>query len=423
MLTFKKIREPQYFQHFNCIAAECQDSCCTGWDVVIDQATYNAYQKCRNIFLKPLFREHIMINSNRVGNSTYVPYAVIKMNHHICPFLTGKRLCMIQKILSEEALSMTCATYPRTLNDVDGMLERSMCVSCPEVARLVLLNKEPMQFDITENAATVRNPQIPVLNTDVVLAASNKPYHYFKKIRVFIIALLQDRIYPLWQRLIMLSTFCSRLDQVTAEYYERDIPYLISYFTDKVRGGEFREPMNNASSNLEMQLQAMKILLDYRLQGEFIGERFLDCVSEFMQGLGFAEDIPLKVAIMRYAEAYEAYYQPFMEKHEYILENYLVNYVFKNLFPFGPQKNNLFEQRSVYTEYTLLVLHYSMIKTLLIGMAGYYRKDFGVKQVVKLIQTFAKTIGHDLPYLKQVVQFIQASNMNNTGGMAILIKN
>jgi len=420
MLTFEKILEPQYLQGFHCITSKCQDSCCTGWNVVIDQDTYTGYQKCQDELLKSLFRENIMINSNSVGNSTYSPYSFVKMNHHICPFLTDQRLCMIQNILSEEDLSITCATYPRILNNVDGVLERSLYLSCPEAARLVLLNKNPMRFNSSETVANIRNIQIPILNTENV---HNKPYRYFEKIRTFVIVLLQDRTYPLWQRLIILSTFCSRLDQVAVEYYEKDIFYLISYFTDKIQNGEFRKPMNNADNNLDRQLQAIKILIVYRLQGEFVGKRFLDCVSEFRQGLGFTEGVSLKEASMQYAEVYNEYYQPFMENHEYILENYLVNYVFKNLFPFGPQKNILFEQRSIYTEYTMLILHYFMIKGLLIGMAGYHQKDFNVKHVVKLIQTFDKTIGHNLSYLKQALQFIKASNMNNTGGMTILIKN
>ncbi|SFM29064.1 hypothetical protein [Pelosinus propionicus] len=111
-----------------------------------------------------------------------------------------------------------------------------------------------------------------------------------------------------------------------------------------------------------------------------------------------------------------------MENHEYILENYIVNYVYKNLFPLGPQESILYEQRSIYTEYTVLVLHYSMIRTLLIGMAGYHREGFRVKHVIKLIQTFAKAIEHDLSYVNQAVQFISASDMNNIAGATILVK-
>ena len=81
-----------------------------------------------------------------------------------------------------------------------------------------------------------------------------------------------------------------------------------------------------------------------------------------------------------------------MEKHEALLENYLVNYVFKNLFPFGPQKSRVLEPRNVYAEFNLMVIHFSLIKSLLIGLAGYHRESFGVTHVIALIQAFAKTV-------------------------------
>lgn len=421
MFTFEKILEPQCFKHFQCLASACSDNCCTGWDVVVDKATYDIYQRCPDKVLQPMFHKHIIVNADSISESSHTPYAKIAMNDYVCPFFTEDRLCIIQKTLDEEALSITCDTYPRTINNVDGVLERSLCVSCPRAAELVLLNEKPMQFDSNETVVRLRNNQIPVLNTGDDVNA--KPYRYFQEIRSFIITLLQDRTYPLWQRLVILSVFCDRLDQVTAEYYDEDIPYLITYFTDKIRNGEFRESMDNASNQSEIQLQAMKILIDHRLNGEFVSEKFLAYVNKFIKGLGYSDGTSQETVSLRYAEVYATFYQPLMEKHEYILENYLVNYVFKNLFPFRPQKNTYFEQKGIYTEYILLVVHYSLIKTLLIGIAGYYKEDFNSKHVITLIQTFAKAIEHNLPYLKQAVQFIEASNMNNTSGMTILIKN
>ncbi|WP_274594837.1 hypothetical protein [Desulfosporosinus fructosivorans] len=35
-------------------------------------------------------------------------------------------------------------------NSVDGVLERSLCVSCPRAAELILLDEKPMQFDSSE---------------------------------------------------------------------------------------------------------------------------------------------------------------------------------------------------------------------------------------------------------------------------------
>lgn len=421
MVTFEKNLASQYFKDFNCITSACQDSCCVGWDVVIDKATADNYRQCQDKVLKPLFDKHIIVKIDSVGENYHSPYARIAMNNNVCPFLTEDRLCIIQKTWNEESLSITCDTYPRKFNNVDGVLEQSLCISCPRAAELVLLNEKPMQFDSSETAVLLRNNQIPVLDTRDDVNA--KPYRYFQEIRIFIIALLQDRTYPLWQRLIILSVFCDRLGQVLAEYYDEDIPYLITYFENKVQNGEFREPMNNAGNQLEVQLQAMKILIDHRLQGDFVSKKFITYVNEFRKGIGDSEGTSQKAVSLRYNEAYTRYYQPFMEKHEYILENYLVDYVFKNLFPFGPQRSMYFGQKGIYTAYILLAVHYSLIKTLLIGTAGYHQKDFNVKHVITLIQTFAKAIEHNPTYLKQAVQFIEASNMNNTGGMTILVKN
>lgn len=35
---------PSYFENFRCIADKCPDSCCKGWDVVVDDETNAYYQ-------------------------------------------------------------------------------------------------------------------------------------------------------------------------------------------------------------------------------------------------------------------------------------------------------------------------------------------------------------------------------------------
>lgn len=424
MRTFQNTVSPEYLKRFKCIAAACDDCCCIGWDIVIDQITYEFYQQCRDRLLKPLFRDHIVINTEKIGNTDDTPYARIKMDNYSCPLLADDKLCMVQKTLGEDALSITCATYPRVFNAVDGVLERSLCVSCPEAARLVLLDEKPMQFDYSEKAAAVRNDRLAILQTDS-LEAVDKPYRYFHLIRTFIIDLLQDRTHLLWQRLVILGIFCDRLEQIAAEYYDEDIPYLIKHFAQRIQDSAFRQQLTqvDAPSSQQLQLQVAKILIDHRLQGAFVSERFLDCVNKFIVGLDYTEGASIEAVSVRYAEAYAAYYQPFMKNHEYILENYLVNYVFKNLFPFGAQQGGHIEEGSLYEEYMLLIIQYSLMKALLIGIAGYYRDDFTTKHVLDLIQIFTKGIEHNRPYLKQAVQFIKLNDMGNTGGMATLIKN
>lgn len=64
-----------------------------------------------------------------------------------------------------------------------------------------------------------------------------------------------------------------------------------------------------------------------------------------------------------------------------------------------------------------------MIKMLLIGMAGFHKEDFNTDHVVKLIQSFAKTIEHNTVYLQKVFTLLKTNNLTTMAYMAILIKN
>ncbi|MNJ65809.1 hypothetical protein D3C77_618480 [compost metagenome] len=105
-----------------------------------------------------------------------------------------------------------------------------------------------------------------------------------------------------------------------------------------------------------------------------------------------------------------------MNQHEYVLENYLVNYVYAYLFPLG-NGNEVFE------EYIMMVIHYAMIKMHLIGMAGYYKESFSLDHVIKLIQSFAKAIEHSTSFLQTVRELLRKNEYNSMAYMAILIKN
>lgn len=39
-------RIPHYFNEFRCVAAECEDTCCAGWAIMIDE---NSLEKYRNV--------------------------------------------------------------------------------------------------------------------------------------------------------------------------------------------------------------------------------------------------------------------------------------------------------------------------------------------------------------------------------------
>ena len=45
-----KIRVPNYFKDFKCIASKCEDTCCAGWGIVIDDEALEKYQKVLSLW-------------------------------------------------------------------------------------------------------------------------------------------------------------------------------------------------------------------------------------------------------------------------------------------------------------------------------------------------------------------------------------
>jgi lysine-N-methylase len=282
--------------------------------VVLDKGTYEKYKACREPELKALINIHV--SPNHV-NSSDINFGMIRPSRgSACPFLTRTRLCGIQEKLGESYLSRTCSVYPRAMSTVDGVLERSLYLSCPEAARLVLLNPDPIPFETltTDPDPDPRLRGFPVLDTASAPHA-NKPYHAFHDVRAFILSLLQNRTYRLWERLIILGMFCEELNKIGNEGGKERTDEVIGSFSEYIRDGLFGATLDAVTIQPTAQLRFLLNAIEYRVHSEPTGERFLECYHDFLSGIGFTEEADIGELSGRYAEAF-AHYNAFMETHE-----------------------------------------------------------------------------------------------------------
>ena len=423
MTTYDQTLQPDDYSKFTCIASACEDSCCCGWKIGIDQTTYDKYKTNELPELKSLFEKNIVRLEPGTGD-----YAEIRLSDNICPFLNEQRLCKIQNICGESALSQTCGNFPRNMNLVDGTLERSLNLSCPEAARIMLLDPLPMQFAKAQSGGVAgRLGNVPVLNT-FDRRCADKPYEIFHNVRQFAIDLVQNRKYVFEDRLIILGLFCNDLDRLSKIHGLDKAENLLNRYKCRIRENDFESVIKTIPLQPAALLKVLMILIEYRLKTGITGKRFCDCFAESKEGLRYLPDITDNELAIRYSHAKSCYYDHFMSRHEFIYENYFVNYLFKTLFPFGPQQSPFPKEmymvpKGIFIEYFLLVFHYAMIKNLLIGISGFYKNDFGEEQIIRLIQSFDKNIGRDIPYLQRMLQFCEENKMENFACTAMLIKN
>ena len=403
---------PQYMRRFMCIGSQCEDTCCFGWRVDIDAANNRKYRRVTDPELLQELDSCIERNRSHPGEQNYA--RLKKDRGKACPFLNEESLCRIQLRLGEEFLSDICVTYPRVANLVNNVLEKSATMSCPEAARLALLNPEEMEFDELVEPVETRN----IINRQIDthgLAVAKRAERYFWELRIFTIQVLQNRNYFLAERLIVLGMFYQRVqNQIDAGQVE-EIPRIIARYTNLIAGDELRAELAAIPAQVTIQMQLMKELADERMVKGVSSRTYLECFAQFLLGVQYTEEATVDEVAARYQEAEATYYRPFMAGHEYILENYLVNYVFKNLFPLGGGKN-------LFDNYVMMVVHYALIKMHLIGMAAFNR-GLTEEVVIKLIYSFARAVEHNPPYLRHVLRLLKDNGYDTMAYMAILIKN
>jgi lysine-N-methylase len=412
---------PTYADNFRCVGSACEDTCCQGWSVPIDKPTWEKYQNLPNGALPEQIRANVVLSSEK---SSVEPdagtgkafFAIIRMNEtNQCPLLTADRLCGIQAELGEGLLSHTCATYPRIVHSAEGVEEKALTFSCPEAARLVLLTpnllaeaEQPEAIGGRGSSATEKTGEFPA---------------NFWAIRSVVLGLVQNRLYPLWQRLFLLDLFCRRLDSIARGEFDRSVPAFLGDFEASVATGALRPAMEKLPMDRAAQLDVVLRLAGLMLHKSNVRPRFVECVRAFTAGIGNGPGATLETLTAQYALAHDRCYAPFFERHPHIMENFLINTIIRCQFPFGKEGMQAGAQPNRSREFALLTAQFALMRGLLIGVAGYHGASFSTAHVVHTVQAASKHFEHHPEFLNMAHVLLVEAHMDGARGLAILLRN
>lgn len=112
----------------------------------MEQSTFEKYHSLPAGPLRTTIDENILpIPEQARGSGALAEtnFAQIRMNtSRKCPLLSADGLCRIQVEHGAELLPSACANFPCVTYCIDGAMEEALSLSCPEAARLVLLNPQ-----------------------------------------------------------------------------------------------------------------------------------------------------------------------------------------------------------------------------------------------------------------------------------------
>lgn len=390
------ITAPSYYPKFNCIGPTCEDTCCNGWwNVSVDNETFQKYQQSTQPELAPLFK--IAVSKNTLPSADNKNnYGMMKMKADgECYFLQEDKLCAIHKFMGAQALSDTCRIYPRYLNQFGAQREQSLGISCPEAARIILLNPEPIQFTSIDPDPVI--DEKPFTSYRFPLKSDGDPEQMavLNDFRAVIIAILQFRDISLGARVMLLGFLLDDANQIISNEKFANaselLPTMESYVGMLAQHEQIEAQFAKIDSSIPRKIDMSVQLIAQSLSKA--SDRFKECLQAALEGLQGQNDSNDDM-LCNYANSYSHHYRPYFKDKEYIFENYLVNQIFTRLFPYT---------RGSYLDlYRELVCNLSVIQVLLVGIAA-KSKGLSDELVVQLFQTFARNSNHNSGHFDKLI--------------------
>jgi|GEM_PF-2664066 len=379
-MRVKKIVQPTYYDAFTCDPQKCKETCCARWQIEIDRETCLNYLNSSHPQIQKIAQEWIEVQSDAISDDEF---AKIKMRKDMtCPFLNRDRLCQIVLELGPEALSKTCATFPRAVKQYEEQVERGLVMSCSVACELALRNQagieleeKPFEQDLTG------------LHFQDMTCVSAEAQKDFWKLRAEMIAIMKNRKWDLYERIF-------RIGALIAPKEMKTIPY-----------GLADDQFYHLNQLLSMKFQEGDSI-------RFFSERYIDCLMQTLDVFGGLKESE-QGAFFQKKE--RKLVNPMLKRLGYLFENYWVNYI----FVFG--EDFLLEENR-WEAYLRMALLFGLMRLNVVGLAA-GQEDLSEESILKLIQSMEKTFVPDQKYYQIALKYLREQKLDDAAGIASLITN
>ena len=249
---------PDYYKKFKCVADRCEATCCAGWQIVIDEEALARYEKENS--------EYGEILRNRIDWEEGVFHQDCRNR---CAFLKEDNLCEMYQQLGEESLCFTCTNYPRHIEDFEDVQEITLAISCPEVARIILEQKEPVRFveeeieEVVEESEAEKDADEKDDADDEAVVDEKEtewfeddfdPFYfsYLEDARKIMLSILQNRSLPVAVRTALVQRMAEEMQEIIEESDLFDLADVYEKYEDEVAlANEIREAEEHLSTFCE----------------------------------------------------------------------------------------------------------------------------------------------------------------------------
>lgn len=236
-----KLRKPDYYDRFQCIAGACSDSCCIGWEIDINEQQQEFYAQAANETGELGQRMKTCIDWEE-------GHFILQGKEERCPFLNRENLCDLIIGLGEDSLCDICREHPRFYDWFDGLTEVGLGLCCEAAGRLILEKEDPVRFvmdevaDQSEESDGQEDPEL----LKILFSARDTA-----------IQILQNRGCPVRQRLVDYLEFVERLQEVLDFGSMEEIEEVIKSFTGRIQQSDSDMQWENEKIHIYQSVLAL----------------------------------------------------------------------------------------------------------------------------------------------------------------------
>lgn len=390
------ILKPKYYDKFKCIAGDCKDSCCIGWQISVDKASFNRYRKINQDFGRYLNKN---VCKNRENRSD-IDYGKISLLENMrCSFLNENNLCQIYINLGEEFLCNTCKEYPRYVKKFGSRYERTMTISCPEVARLILESEEPISFELVEEEVDEKEIKSSIYDKQLEKILWD--------VRILLIEIAQFREIPVWKRLVFIKQATDKVQKLLEEqsYNDKVLSILLRY----IQNENNIVALDSLKANRKEKNTFIKDVFNFRMSTGTGNEMFL----KFTKDIGEFQDLidEEKVDITKLENKFNVYFY----NKEYILEHYIVYYIYGHFM-------NAVWSNDLKKEISILIINCILIKHML--LVRWYNRGMNIEMsdIIDIVYSFSRAIEHSLNFKENFYKAIRKNDIDDLESIVTFLR-
>jgi len=394
---------PRYTQRFRCTGSACEDTCCIGWSVHIDKKTYKAYRNQSHPEIQPVVAL-IKRLDNPVSDSRFAVLPLGETGY--CP-AQKDGMCTVHATLGESFLSDTCQNYPRVNRHINGQAEQSLSLSCSEAARLALLDEDA--FDFVEAPIDVREGTIATTS-----AGDSQASELMNEIRIFCMNLMRTRELPIWQRVALLGVFCDAIERNRLDGAPRTVPAIIDDLVRAIESGALLATLDRIEPDYDAQAKVFATLWGVKVFAT--NTAFQETLTQRI-ATGLGGDEYGQVSAEGLASAYRrglTRLDQTLQAVPWFLENYLLNEIFSQLFPF--------EGGNTYNAYLRLVARFGLVRLLLTAQCNVDDERPLLPSLVSTVALQCRRFQHDGQFTENVNQSLRASEWADLAKLHTLVR-